>query len=53
LKFFKEGQTVLDLFCGIGPLSIRAACQGAFVIANDLNPACFFYLEKNIVANKL
>ncbi|CAD8108795.1 unnamed protein product [Paramecium primaurelia] len=59
IKFIKElsnGQKikVLDLFCGIGPFSIRIAKDlNANCLANDLNPECFNYLQKNIVENKV
>ena len=43
-----KGETVMDMFCGIGPLCLRAADQGCFAIANDLNPACYDYLMKNV-----
>jgi tRNA (guanine37-N1)-methyltransferase len=33
-----KGQTLADIFCGAGPLAVRAAKKGLYVIANDLNP---------------
>ena len=43
-----------DMFCGIGPLAVKAAVKKRIkVIANDLNPACFEYIEKNIHMNKV
>ena len=54
MQFIKKGETICDMFCGIGPFAIKAAkkkqCR---VLANDLNPACFEYLNKNIKKNKL
>ncbi len=44
LAKFKEGETLCDMFCGVGPLAIRAARKGLKVIANDLNPECYLYL---------
>jgi len=42
------------MFCGIGPLSVRAAVKKKVkVLANDLNPACFEYITKNIALNKV
>ncbi|EWS71696.1 tRNA (guanine(37)-N1)-methyltransferase, putative (macronuclear) [Tetrahymena thermophila SB210] len=56
LKLIKPNETVLDLFCGVGPLAIRAAKMGCKVICNDLNPHCYDYLlinrEKNNVEDK-
>ena len=53
LKLFKKGETLLDLFCGVGPLAVRAAKNGLNVIANDLNPDCYIYLVKNSEINKV
>lgn len=42
------------MFCGIGPLAVKAAVKkGIRVIANDLNPACYEYIQKNIKINKV
>jgi tRNA (guanine37-N1)-methyltransferase len=44
-KILKEGEVLCDMFCGIGPLALKAAVKKKIkVIANDLNPACFEYL---------
>ena len=53
MKLFKPKERFLDLFCGIGPLSIRAAKQGLTVFANDLNPDCYEYLKINAKINKV
>jgi tRNA (guanine37-N1)-methyltransferase len=53
LKKLKKGEVLCDAFCGVGPLAIRAAKQGQKVIANDLNPNCFEYINKNIIKNKI
>ena len=53
LKNFKKVETLLDLFCGVGPMSCRAALQGVYVLANDLNPECHKYLNINIKKNKV
>ena len=37
-RFTKEGDTVLDPFCGRGTTPVEAAAQGRFGIGNDLNP---------------
>ena len=42
------------MFCGIGPLAVRAAVKKKVkVIANDLNPECFKYLKINMELNKV
>jgi tRNA (guanine37-N1)-methyltransferase len=44
-KILKEGDVLCDMFCGIGPLAVKAAVKKRIkVIANDLNPACYEYL---------
>ena len=49
-----KGEVLCDMFCGIGPLALKAAAKkGVKVLANDLNPACFEFLEKNIALNKM
>ncbi|KAL4437863.1 hypothetical protein ABPG74_001034 [Tetrahymena malaccensis] len=53
LSFLKPKQTVLDLFCGVGPFSIRAAKMGCYVICNDLNPHSYDYLLINRMKNRV
>ena len=53
-QIFKEGEVLCDMFCGIGPLAVKAAMKKRIkVIANDLNPACYDYLKQNISLNKV
>lgn len=49
----KPGQCLADIFCGCGPLAVRAARKGLFVIANDLNPYGYEYLVHNAKLNKV
>ena len=53
LNHFKSGEVLCDMFCGIGPLSVRAAKKSLFVLANDLNPHCYDYLKLNAELNKV
>lgn len=47
-------EVIIDVFCGIGPFSIRAANENNCICyANDLNPECFKYLKVNIKKNKV
>jgi len=48
-----DGETVIDMFAGIGPFSILIAKKyvGVKVYAIDLNPEAVKYLERNIIAN--
>lgn len=49
----KPGQCLADIFCGCGPLAVRAARKGLFVVANDLNPYGYEYLVHNAKLNKV
>jgi len=53
IKKFKKGEVLCDAFCGVGPLAIRAAKMGFKVLANDLNPDCFNYININAKRNKI
>lgn len=51
----KEGETVVDLFTGVGPYAVQIAKQlrDVKVYAVDLNPAAAEYLKRNIAANRV
>jgi tRNA (guanine37-N1)-methyltransferase len=52
-EYFKPGDVLMDMFCGIGPMAIKSAKElSVKVLANDLNPDCYHYLRQNIVLNK-
>lgn len=40
-----------DVFAGVGPFALPAAKRGCGVLANDLNPGSFEYLQQNIRDN--
>lgn len=50
----KEGETVLDMFAGVGPFAILIAKthQNVKVYAIDANPDAFGYLKRNIRLNR-
>lgn len=53
LNLVFEGDTVYDVFAGVGPFAIAAAVlKRCRVLANDLNPDCANYLRKNLKINK-
>ncbi|KAH0568132.1 tRNA (guanine(37)-N1)-methyltransferase [Cotesia glomerata] len=52
LKFMNKNDVLYDVFAGVGPFSIPAARKGVQVLANDLNPESFKWLQKNATANK-
>ncbi len=49
----KDGETVIDMFAGVGPFSILIAKRhkNVRVYAVDVNPEAMNYLKKNIEAN--
>ncbi|XAR53297.1 tRNA (guanine(37)-N(1))-methyltransferase [Bertholletia excelsa] len=49
----KEGETICDMFAGIGPFAIPAAQKGCLVYANDLNPDSVRFLKMNAEINKV
>jgi tRNA (guanine37-N1)-methyltransferase len=49
----KEGETVFDLFAGVGVFSIPAAKKAAKVVAIDINKDACFYLKENAMLNKV
>lgn len=53
LKLMNSKELLADIFCGVGPLAVRAAKKGLYVIANDLNPFCHEYLTLNCKINKI
>ncbi|XP_059638079.1 tRNA (guanine(37)-N1)-methyltransferase 2-like isoform X2 [Cornus florida] len=50
---FRAGETICDMFSGIGPFAIPAAQKGCLVYANDLNPDSIRYLKINAEINKV
>ncbi|WCJ29739.1 tRNA (guanine(37)-N1)-methyltransferase [Euphorbia peplus] len=50
---FQPGETICDMFAGIGPFAIPAAQKGCTVYANDLNPDSYHYLTINAKLNKI
>ena len=50
----REGETVIDMFAGVGPFSILIAKKhtDTHVYAIDVNPEAHVFLKKNVVANR-
>jgi len=48
----KSGDVLFDVFAGVGPFSIPAAKKRCDVLANDLNPESFHWLQHNAKRNK-
>jgi tRNA (guanine37-N1)-methyltransferase len=53
-QLVKDGETVVDMFCGVGPFAIHIARQKrAKVVAIDINPSAIELLNESIHLNKL
>ncbi|KAJ8341306.1 hypothetical protein SKAU_G00335970 [Synaphobranchus kaupii] len=48
----RPGDTVVDVFAGVGPFAVPAARRGCDVLANDLNPDSYRWLQHNCKLNK-
>ncbi|TRY55261.1 hypothetical protein DNTS_015741, partial [Danionella cerebrum] len=53
VSLLHRGDTVVDVFAGVGPFAIPAARRGCNVLANDLNPESFHWLQHNAKLNKV
>jgi len=51
----KQGETVVDMFAGVGPFSILIAkrCTNVKIYAIDVNPDAIRYLKRNVKANNV
>ena len=54
-EYLKDGEVLCDMFCGIGPLAVKAAVKrkGLKVVCNDLNPEGIQCCHENIKMNKV
>jgi hypothetical protein len=53
VSLFAPCDVIADVFAGVGPFAIPAARKGCAVWANDLNPASYEFLRKNVVKNRV
>lgn len=53
IRLHEYSDVLYDVFAGVGPFSIPVAKRKAYVLANDLNPASFKWLEHNVKRNKV
>ena len=51
--FDPEEGVVADVMAGVGPFAVPSAKKGCAVLANNLNPACFKWLQKNVSDNNV
>lgn len=52
VQILKSGDVLYDVFAGVGPFSVPAAKKKCHVLANDLNPESFKWLQHNMKRNK-
>ena len=48
-----ENDVLYDMFAGVGPFAVPAAKRKCTVLANDLNPESYKWLEHNAKLNKV
>lgn len=53
IALFKPEDVVADVFAGVGPFAVPAAKKGCGILANDLNPMSYHYLQQNVENNKV
>lgn len=53
IDLLRDGDVLYDIFAGVGPFAIPAARKGCTVIANDLNPHSYTWLNHNVTLNKV
>ncbi|XP_041131165.1 tRNA (guanine(37)-N1)-methyltransferase-like isoform X1 [Polyodon spathula] len=53
VSLLEPGDTVFDVFAGVGPFAIPAARKSCSVFANDLNPESYKWLQHNCKLNKV
>lgn len=53
VKMLKPNDYLYDVFAGVGPFSVPAGKRRVNILANDLNPHSFKWLEHNVKKNKV
>ena len=53
VDLFTMDDVIADVFAGVGPFALPAAKKGCAVLANDLNPESYKYLQENITHNNV
>ena len=53
IDMFSAEDVIADVFAGVGPFALPAGKKGCGVLANDLNPESYKYLQQNIAQNSV
>lgn len=53
VNLLRMGDVLYDVMAGVGPFAVPAGKKKCWVLANDLNPHSFKYLEANVRKNKV
>lgn len=53
VKLLQPNSVLYDVCAGVGPFTVPAAKKKCIVLANDLNPHSFKYLNVNVTKNKV
>jgi len=53
VEILRAGDKLYDVFAGVGPFTVPAAKKKCFILANDLNPESYKWLNVNIKKNKV
>lgn len=54
IKMLEQGDVLFDVMAGVGPFSVPAAVQKkCSVLANDLNPESYYWLQYNCKTNRV
>ena len=53
VALLQPADTLYDVCAGVGPFTVPAARKRCRVLANDLNPESFRWLQHNVAANKV
>ncbi|MGD0079428.1 MAG: class I SAM-dependent methyltransferase family protein [Methanoregula sp.] len=49
----QRGETILDMFAGVGPFAITLAKAASLVVASDLNPKAIGLMLENVAQNRI
>lgn len=47
-----DGETVLDMFAGVGPFAITMSKSARYVVSSDINPAAVIMMKENCLENR-